>query len=252
MKKQTRYALVLLIIAACSVAVLIAGVTGLQNLNTRTETKRRQLQTKANEYERLEEQLKKKEEWEQELASLNEKLATLDASLVDYEYIPTYLAQIQRTAELTGNNIRSIRPRGVEVLDTSSPLLMASYERWLESNKEIAAAAKEKADDIEAPPATKKAAVATTTRRGKTPSEYKIQQFTLEIEGDYTSVVRLLDALRTFPKLIYIRSVSVSPPLREYPDRLKATLETYAIIPPDHYQPELKPVAIQPVEGVKP
>ena len=248
MKKQTRFALFLLIIAACSIIVLVVGIIGLQNLTSQTQVKQQEFQAKVAECNRISEQLAKRGDWELELASLNTKLATLDKELVEYKYIPTYLEQIQHTTLLTGNTISSIRPRSIEPLDSNSPLLMASYERWLEKNPDIAAAAKESDAGAEIKKDGKEDENAPQVKK---PSEYKIQQFTLEIEGDYTSVVRLLDALRNFPKLIYVHSVSVAPKSRDNPDRLKAMLETYAIIPPDHYRPDNGSDA-QPVKGMLP
>lgn len=229
MKKQSSFALFLLIVAAIAIAVLVAGVFGLQRLYTLTVTARADYQKEVNDCNSLTTALGNESHWRTELKGLDVTLASLDTNLVDYKYIPSYLEQIQQTAAQTGNIICSIRPRPVAVLDTNNPLIKASNDQWQKKFPEIA----EAAQYVRQAPKTR-AAPGTEPKK----NDFRIEQFTLEIQGSYPSVMQFLDALSKFPKLVYVHSVAIAPLNQLKPDELKATIETYAIITPEQYQPE--------------
>jgi len=250
-KQQSNFVIFLLIVGVACAIVLAAGIMGMQHLGTQKDAKLQEFHIKNAECVKIEDQLKKRVKWQQDLQDLDAKLSTLDKRLVDYEYIPTYLEQIQEAATDTKNIIRSIRPRPIASLDSKSPLIVASYERWLAENEDVAAAAKEKSATTTGAAVVETTSVNTSTS-AKKPSEYRMQQFTLEIEGNYASITRFLNVLRTFPKLIYVHSVSVAPLKRGDATTLRAVLETYAIIPADHYQPDTQVSAVTPAEGKMP
>jgi Tfp pilus assembly protein PilO len=209
MKKQSRFAIFLLILTAMAIGVLVTGIIGLQKLTTMShEAKQKYLET-AEECRRINKDLRQAHRWEEKLAEYDAILASLDKNLADYKYLPTYLEQLQKTAKRTGNTILSIHPRAITPLDSQSPLVKASYDRWLANNPEIAMAAQETAAAK-----SEQAGEQPNPEEAKPASRYKLQQFSLEVEGDYLSIMRLLDALRSFPKLVYVHSLSLSPTSR--------------------------------------
>ncbi|MHB0935851.1 MAG: hypothetical protein ACYDCO_02120 [Armatimonadota bacterium] len=241
MKKQPQFAILLLVIGAIAIVLLAGGLAGLQKLSSLSKKDKAEYQVKHAQCEEIDAELKEKDKKEQLLADLNMSLNSIDQNLVNYEYIPTYLEQLQKTAVQTGNKINSIRPRGIEFLDINNPLLKASNEAWLKEHpvkKPI-----EAAQPADAKPQPKPK---TSGRPKKAKSNYRVQQYAIEIEGDYVSIMKFLQALGQFPKLVYVRTINVSPRQRLQPDRLTARLETYAIIIPEHYQPVENPVAVPP------
>jgi|GEM_PF-2011936 len=234
MKKQSQFAIFLLVIIVIAIGILAAGLVGLQKLTLLSKASNEEYRKTLKRCQDIEDALAKKADQETELAYLNERLASIDKNLVNYEYIPTYLEQLQRTAKLTGNSIISVRPRPIEVLDLSNPILKASNEAWLKEHPPMKVI-----EEDDKPVEPKKAGV----KEEKPQSAYRIQQYTLEVEGNYVSLMRLLEALSAFPKLVYVRTVNVSPRQRLEPDKLTARLETYAIIIPEHYRTEEESVA---------
>jgi Tfp pilus assembly protein PilO len=230
MKKQSQFAILLLLIIAIAIVVLAAGLVGLQKLTSLSKAAHDEYTKTLKHCQDIEDALAKKSDLEDELAYLEARLSSIDKDLVNYEYIPTYLEQLQRTAKQTGNTIISIRPRPIESLDTGNPLLKASHEAWQKDHPPL------KSIELDEKPAEPKAASPGATKE-KPKSNYRIQQYTLEIEGDYVSLMRVLEALSDFPKLVYVRTINVSPRNRTEPDQLTARLETYAIIIPEQYHP---------------
>jgi len=248
MKKQSQFAIFLLVIGAIAVVVLVAGLFGLQKLSGLSGEARGQYELKLKQYQEINDELEKQPKREELLASLNESLASIDKNLVNYEYIPTYLEQLQKTAVRTGNTILSVRPRPIESLDINNALLKASNEAWQKKYPSKKPANQAAPADAKAKP---KAAGA-GGKKDKPKSNYRVQQYTLEVEGNYVSLMKFLDALRSFPKLVYVRTISISPRQRTEPDRLTARLETYAIIIPEHYQPAKEQQPVIAAEGGTP
>jgi len=228
MKKQPQFAIFLLVIGAIAVALLAGGLVGLQKLSSLSKKNKQDYLVKHAQCLEIQAELDTRQVKEDLLKQLNASLASIDTKVVDYEYIPTYLEQLQKTAVQTGNKINSIRPRGIEFLDINNPLLKASNDAWLKEHpvKEPVAAAK-------SPEPKPKP----SGRPKKQQSDYRVQQYTIEVEGDYLSIMKLLEALGRFPKLVYVRTINVQPRNRLDPGHLTARLETYAIIIPKHYQP---------------
>lgn len=242
MKKQPQFAIFLLVIGAIAIALLAGGLVGLQKLSSLSKKARQEYDVKHAQCVEIQKELDTREEKEALLKQLDEALTSIDASLVDYEYIPTYLEQLQKTAVQTGNKINSIRPRGIEFLDINNPLLKASNDAWLKKyppKKPVAAA--------QAPEPASKPKPAGRPKKQK--SDYRVQQYTIEVEGTYVSIMKLLEALGRFPKLVYVRTINISPRNRLDPNVLTARLETYAIIIPKHYQPVETPPAPSSTAG---
>jgi len=71
--------------------------------------------------------------------------------------------------------------------------------------------------------------------KGESKTGYWLMQIDLNVEGDYNSVLSMLDALRVFPKLIYVRTISLQPDMKDGKERVTARMETYAVITPSQY-----------------
>ncbi|HOS44415.1 MAG TPA: hypothetical protein PK794_12025, partial [Armatimonadota bacterium] len=160
-----------------------------------------------------------------EQQTLIASLQTIDGSLIDYEYMPSYLEQLQHAAARTGNAIVRLQPDDLRPLDLqSSPL---------------ATAAKPAADTetVSRQRPTKAPGKRVKTLDLET-AKYRVQQITLEVEGSYLSLLRLLDTLGTFPKLVYVRTLDITPRRGRdlAPGAISARLDTYAIITPEQYQ----------------
>lgn len=226
-KKQSRFTLLLLGICGVAAVVLALGLFGLQQFMAHAASYDRQRSAYAKEGEHIRRELETMEEKEQELAGLETELNALDQNLTDYSYIPTYLKQMQTTARETGNTVRSIRPRPMERLNSSSPLIKASQAKR----------------DAKDPQHAKKTAGETQAGKAKKDdkqddegkAQYFIQQITLEVDGNYVSLMRFLSALKNFPKLVYVHSMSITPGRTE-DGTLTARLETYAVIIPEQYK----------------
>jgi Tfp pilus assembly protein PilO len=161
-----------------------------------------------------------------ELKALEAELAILDKHKIDYEYMPTYLAQLQKTCKVTGNTIQTIQPHEIKPLDLSGGPLSSG----------------DKKDAVPPPGITETVsdtgAAAPAPAKPKGP-QYRVQQIVLEVRGTYVTVFKLLNALRQFPKMIYVRSVGLTPLTNDRmsrPGELVAHLETFAIISPEQYQ----------------
>lgn len=211
-RKQARFTIILLGIIAVGIIVLAAGITAWHQQITKVKELEKQKAELDVKNSSIVDELKLQPAKEQRNAELDLKLHTLDSNMVDYKYIPTYLRQLQATAKNTNNTIRSIRPQAIKPLDfTKSPL-------------------------------TKDAAGLKTTPPPppdipKDRAQPLIQGYGLEIEGSYTSLLQFLDALRAFPKMVYVRSVNLSPRATQFGEqRIAVRIETYAIIVPQQYK----------------
>ncbi|MHB9131258.1 MAG: hypothetical protein ACYDBB_09240 [Armatimonadota bacterium] len=183
-----------------------------------------QLQKKNNNMKalcaKIDEDLLTRPQLETQLAELQNKVKVLQQNLVDYKYIPTYLNQIQTVTVKTGNTIMAIRPSEIRDLNlANSPLSVKSGVPAA-----VAGTTQVVTDTNAAPTSTPPPA-----------QKYLVQQISLDTVGDYTSTMRLLDQLRQFPKLVYVRTLSLSPENSDYGFKMRTHLETYAIIIPDQF-----------------
>lgn len=237
-KKPSRFPVLLLSLGGIAVVVLAIGLFGLQQFFARASHYDDQFEVIAKECEQIKTELATMETKKDELLGLDIKLASVDQNLTDYKYIPTYLQQLQMTAASTGNTVRSIRPRDMEKLDQDSPLIKASLAK------------REALQPASAKDAKKTTRPSKDEKDQETDAQYRyqIQQITLEIEGNYVSLMRFLSALRTFPKLVYVHSLSVTPG-RDESDTLTARMETYAIIIPEQYRSSKTTAAVKSKGG---
>jgi hypothetical protein len=133
---------------------------------------------------------------------------------------------MQQAGAKTGNSILSIRPHEIKPLD----LKRSPFSPPPAPSKAPAAGGG-------AAPAKPEPTAAATAKEGaKAESDYQTQQITLEVQGSYVALMRLLEALREFPKMIYVRSINIVPQQREGVYVIKTRIETYAIIIPPQNQ----------------
>jgi Tfp pilus assembly protein PilO len=217
-QKQSRFMLMLLGLIAAAILVLLGGGIGWYHAHQRVLVLKQEKAAKTEERDQVKEAIAQLDSRKAELQRLETRLATLDQNLADYKYIPTYLHQIQRATVMSGNTILAIYPRELRVLDlTKHAFLTGSV------------------DNADAPPP----AVLANMEEQKSSDDatkYRVQQISLEVRGNYFSLLRLLDTLRQFPKMVYVQAINISPQQREGLTGIVARVETYAIITPDQYQ----------------
>ncbi len=218
---RSRFTLILLSLIALCVVILVVGLVILQQQVAQAEQLNAATQRINAEYNTAFQETTSLPDRQKDLEELNTKLTSVDQNLVDYKYIPTYLKQLQKIATDTGNSIHSIAPHELHVLDLQKSKLVAG-----------------KAPDAGAG-ATPDAGANTAAK----PGQYQLQPITLEIEGSYLNLVKFLDALRKFPKLVYVRNLSITPQIRNNVMTVTTTLDTYAIITPDQYKPSTDALA---------
>ena len=152
----------------------------------------------------------------EELESLDAMLVTLSKNLMDYAYIPTYLAQIEQTATTTGNRLVSISPGEIKQIDFNNPLVSPSTLPPFALGDH---------------PALKETAAVTLSPDAA--ALYRVQQIGLNVKGTYTSIIKLLNALRKFPQLMYVKSLTLTPGKVKDAIVITVGLQTYALILPD-------------------
>ncbi len=241
-KKQSRFTMLLLGLCGIGAVILTLGLLGFQQFSMRAAQYEKKSQALRQECEQITAELATRGDKEGELDELVKVLQTLDQNMTDYEYIPTFLNELQDTAEHTGNAIRSIRPRDMEKLDQNSPLIQASRARREAAHPEKATPADARTRGGTASPKDAEQDARET---------YRVQQITLEIDGTYVSLMRFLSVLSKFRKLVYVRTLSITPG-RDDVNALTARMETYAIITPDQYQAPAKKTAVAPVSALQP
>jgi Tfp pilus assembly protein PilO len=224
--KQSSYSIMLIVYLAVGIVVLAVGFFTWHTQNTehiKLEKKVTDLERQTRENQKL---VAGRPELEERHAQLTKTLSQIDSNLVAYDYIPTYLQQLQHAAVATGNQIQSIQPDEVKPLDLkASPLAPPSMQ--------------------DGKAATNNTVVVTEVGKDTAPEkkepegpQYQVQQFTIEVRGTYVSLMRFLVALRQFRKLVYVRGLTLSPVKDKsvQAGQLSARLETYAIITPEQYK----------------
>lgn len=216
---KSKFNVALFVIIAIAAVILAGGLLGLQQQTSINAKLKDDLQVKNAQKQDIEAQLRMEPQRIRERNALKSQLSTLDGVLVDYTYIPTYLTQLQKTAKDTGNTLRVIAPLEPRPFDpTGSPIVKGKAGK-------------------------------PSPRGDKSASGYWTMQINLTVESDYVSVLKFLDALRTFPKLVYVRTVSLQPAGRDGSNRVTANIETYAIITPSQYLTPEAAKKLVPVKG---
>jgi len=131
-------------------------------------------------------QLPKLEMRHQELAKT---LAVLEPAVSSGAYVPTLLRQMEGLAKDTGNRMMGLKPEPV--------LKVAVAARPSEAGEEVPAADKQQ---------TKAA-----------PARYEQLPIQLNLESNYQTLLALLHRLSTFPKMIAVNEMSLSPAAQSGP-----------------------------------
>ncbi len=203
--KHNRFTIILCVLIAICIIILATGLVVYQHQDQQVQ------QLKA-DYDRTNADLKAAkndvghlEDRQKYLDSLTTQLGKIDTDLMDYSYIPTYLHQIEDTAKVTGNELRAISPHPLRPLD------------------------------LKKSPINKYGGKADGTSSSASGS-YQVQQISLDISGSYVSLIAFLDALRNFPKIVYVRTINLSPHVRGNTIVVDSQIDTYAIITPEEYK----------------
>lgn len=143
--------------------------------------------TKAEELASLTFKIAQLPRMQEELEQLQTRLAILEPALPTAAYVPTFLQQIERMAEDTGNVMDGIRPRPAHLRRTPQPA----------TNSGEAAAQDQAARDLE-----------------RARDYYDVLPLQIALIGDYHSFQRFLQRLTEFPKMIAINDVTARPLLQ--------------------------------------
>ena len=217
--KHSRFTLILLALIAVCVIILVVGLVIWQQQDQQVQQLKAEYDRINSEYIAADKEIKELPARQQDLAKLHEQLKAINQNLMDYQYIPTYLQQIEETARQTGNDLHSISPHTLRALDMQKSAL-----KMIKAN-----------GDTGATPAASATPAAPATPASKANTAYQVQQISLDVVGNYVSLIRFLDALRRFPKIIYVRTINLSPHVADNAVSIEAQIETYAIITPDQY-----------------
>ena len=232
--KQSRFTLILLAIVAAGLLVLIASLALLQHLNAETANRKEQFTSLKKEYDLRETQMLHLKVDEEHLEKLKARLAQLDKNLISYEYVPTYLKQIQGTTLRTMNMISSIQPGDKKPLDLSNSFFAMGKQAGTATEPGATAG---QAQAATPPPAGNAATEAGATVPPKGP-QYQVMSINLDVQGSYLSIVKLLNEFRQFPKMIYVKSIDLTPQHLAGGATVTARIQTYAIITPDQSKAE--------------
>ncbi len=201
--KHSRFTLILLALIAACVIILVVGLVIGQQQDQQVQLLKADYDHLHTQYLEVDKEIKELPQRQKELVTLNEELSQIDLNLMDYKYIPTYLREIEETARQTGNDLRTITPHALRPLDLQKSPLNTKHTAASNANA----------------------------------APYQVQQITLDISGNYVSLISFLDALRRFPKIVYVRTINLSPhALEKGGIGVEAQVETYAIITPEQYQ----------------
>ena len=229
MRKQSKFALLLAIHVGVAVIVLFGGMLFLFRSMSIYQEVSGQRKVLNDERDKIKAELATRREKTAELAKLETDLSSLDQDLVDYKYIPTFLEQIQAASQHTGNMLRNLQPRAMRPLVLeSSPLMRAITPP------------KPADTTATAPPADTPDAGGSAKSEPPKPA-FQIQQLGMTLDGDYPSVLQFLDALRHFRKMVFVRSMTLSPnanTVNAKPGMVTANIDAYLIIIPNQYRDE--------------
>jgi Tfp pilus assembly protein PilO len=136
-----------------------------------------------------------------EVEDVDRKLAHLEKSIAEAEYIPTMMKELEEVGNAHGIAVTGVRPI-VKQVAKENPSGRRAKQAYEERNLEV---------------------------KGR---------------GDYVSVMRFTKALQSFPKIVAVRSVSLSPkadPNAPANDTLEVVVELRAYV----FPPKLRPDALR-------
>lgn len=217
--KQSRFTLLLIGCIAISAVILTIGLVFWQQQQSATNKLAQAYQAKKSECDKVSQDLLHRDGAIADLTAINSRLAVLGRNLTDYEYVPTYLREIQATAARTGNMIRTIQPGEIKPLDLSNSQF---------------------ADKTDVPAGGQQTTAAPTAPAQSKPTgpQYQVMSINLDVSGTYVSILKLLNEFRRFPKMIYVKTVTLAPVKsgEGVSGAVTAQVQTYAIITPDQYK----------------
>lgn len=225
--KQSAFTVKLMIILAVGVLVLGIGLFCWHRQNVNVNALARSIKAMNKEMDAITLQTNKRKKYLDDQVMLKRQLASIDTQVKDYQYLPTYLEQLQDVAAKTGNVITRIKPDDLRPIDLQhSPLAPVQDSDGPE---------KVTAKRVKKPVTKAKGKAGAEEERD--PNQYQVQQIDLEVRGSYVNLLRFIEKLRTFPKLVYVRSVSIAPQrAKDQIGAITAKLDTYVIITPGQYQ----------------
>ena len=224
--KQARFIFMLVSIIACGLLIFGIGVFFLYQQSITIEKLKIANKVKTEDLIRVREDIAHYKDEVATLAATNEKLSSIAVSIENPQYIPSYLREMQDRTWATSNVILNLQPADMKPINLAqsffSKISLTPEQQQMEKPE---------------PPA----------------DGFRVQSISLNVQATYVSLIRLLDAFRRFPKLIYVKSIDISPMgshiiggQRSY-TRVNARISTYAIITPDQYKP--KNSVIEPVKA---
>lgn len=228
---QSRFLFMLVAIVAVGLLVLVANLILLQQQNKRIKLLQVETRKQKNLFQENKDKMANKVEDERSRNKLRVRLSTLDQYLADYQYMPTYLKEMTVTAGITKNKLRVIQPGDLRPLDWGTSPLTSG----------ITAPDGESIPAEAAPTATAAAPAAAGTAGIQ--SKYRVMPINLEVQGDYISLINLLNQFRQFRKMIYVRTMEIVPESKLTGiSKLNIRMQTYAIITAEQYSRDEKNV----------
>lgn len=179
------------LLAVAALCLIGLGATLYRTKAHQLTTLEKDLAEKQDKLVELQEKLRNQPELEEEYARLQDRLSTLEPSLPDSAYIPTFLRQIEILATNTGNEITTIRPK---------PLAVKPREQGKEIDDETGELIKG---------ATKEVAKAGEPQKPKLP--YDLVPIELKLKGTYDTALSFLAELQRFPKMIAVNDIMFQP-----------------------------------------
>ncbi len=122
------------------------------------------------------------------------QIRNLESSVSTQAYVPTLLKQLEHHGELVNLRVLGVRPQ---------PAAKATSTRTLQSAKQASRGDVEKASE--------QRAGLSTSKEEKKEMPYDELKIELELEGKFANALDFLYGLTTFPKIIAVDSIDVSP-----------------------------------------
>ncbi len=144
------------------------------------------------------------------------QIRTLESTVMPNAYIPTLLSQLEQLGKSINLKVLGVRPR---------PLAKDTGQRKITAGKEAAEGNVEKASENKADDKAKAKVV-------EKPYDELIIE--LEVEGKYKNVLEFIYRLTSFPKIIAVDAIQLSPTINEFgnvsPDlTVKITVTAFVI-----------------------
>ncbi|MCX6343473.1 MAG: type 4a pilus biogenesis protein PilO [Armatimonadetes bacterium] len=188
LKPGSKGIMVLIAIAAVIFIGCIAGCLAVSNKMKNTTAELDAKLNKVNESKQIAQKLEKSK-----LAYLDAQSAIkcLETSVSTEAYVPTLLKQLEQTAKMVKLKVINVQPERVEKKPAA---------------RSVSSGAKASSGNVEQASKTKDAAKAAA----EAPKPYEELNIALEFEGKYSNVLDFLYRITSFPKILAVKSVSIS------------------------------------------